>query len=423
MSSSKILLAQLGARRHYQQPVLLHQWGALDTLYTDFYAGDCLPMRVLRHSRLTPHLPATMKRMLDRYTPGLKSAKIVHFPMLGYQYARALRRSDKQNSTAIFVETGKSFCQRIIQHGLGNTDIVYGFNSACLELFEYAKSRGILCILDQTLAERSYYYRTLKTEEAHWSSWLERPFEMTSADQKLTEREQREQDLADQIICGSEFVKNSLIARNVSPEKITVIPLGRVKDSTSLGLNKLNSEKSLFPWKERSDGLHILFAGSVGLRKGIPYLLQALHQLEGVIPFVCKAAGSIELSSKPLEEYSNVCQFLGRVPRSEMASLYNWADVFVLPSLCEGSAMVIYEALNYGLPVITTNNTGSIVRNGLGGWIVPIKNADAISASILELFQYGYGQNFSEKLKAMLEQTETKAISDFRQTILNLQLT
>nr|WP_250566232.1 glycosyltransferase family 4 protein [Adonisia turfae] len=260
-------------------------------------------------------------------------------------------------------------------------------------------------------------------EEACWSGWSESPFTITNADQELVEREQKEQDLADQIICGSEFVKNSLIERNVSPEKITVIPLGRVKDSTSLTFNTPNSKRALFPWKERSDGLHILFAGSVGLRKGIPYLLQALRQLEGVIPFVCKAAGSIELSSKPLEEYSNVCQFLGRVPRSEMASLYNWADVFVLPSLCEGSAMVIYEALNYGLPVITTNNTGSIVRNGLGGWIVPIKNADAISASILELFQYGYGQNFSEKLKDMLKQTETKAISDFRQAILNLQLT
>ncbi|WP_163702700.1 glycosyltransferase [Adonisia turfae] len=416
-------MAQLGARRHYQQPVLLHQWGILNTLYTDLYAGDNLPMRVLRHPRFNPHLPAAMKRMIDRYTLRLKNAKIVHFPMLGYQYAKALRRSDKQNPTTIFVETGKSFCQRIIQHGLDNTDIIYGFNSACLELFEYAKSQGILCILDQTLAERSYYHRTLMIEEACWSGWSESPFTITNADQELVEREQKEQDLADQIICGSEFVKNSLIERNVSPEKITVIPLGRVKDSTSLTFNTPNSKRALFPWKERSDGLHILFAGSVGLRKGIPYLLQALRQLEGVIPFVCKAAGSIELSSKPLEEYSNVCQFLGRVPRSEMASLYNWADVFVLPSLCEGSAMVIYEALNYGLPVITTNNTGSIVRNGLGGWIVPIKNADAISASILELFQYGYGQNFSEKLKDMLKQTETKAISDFRQAILNLQLT
>ena len=61
-----------------------------------------------------------------------------------------------------------------------------------------------------------------------------------------------------------------------------------------------------------------------------------------------------------------------------MTEHYQWGDVFVLPSVCEGSATVIYEALGHGLPVITTPNAGSVVRDGLDGFIVPIRDAAAI---------------------------------------------
>jgi glycosyltransferase involved in cell wall biosynthesis len=61
-----------------------------------------------------------------------------------------------------------------------------------------------------------------------------------------------------------------------------------------------------------------------------------------------------------------------------MAEHYAWADVFLLPSICEGSATGCYEALAAGLPVITTENAGSVVRDGIEGFIVPIRNASAI---------------------------------------------
>jgi len=61
---------------------------------------------------------------------------------------------------------------------------------------------------------------------------------------------------------------------------------------------------------------------------------------------------------------------------------YSWADVFLLPSLCEGSATVCYEALAAGLPVITTPNAGSVVRDGVDGFIVPIRDAEAIAEKL-----------------------------------------
>ena len=69
-----------------------------------------------------------------------------------------------------------------------------------------------------------------------------------------------------------------------------------------------------------------------------------------------------------------------------MKELYAWANVFVLPSICEGSAMVTYEALSWGLPIITTYNTGSIVRDNIDGFIVPIRDSQAIANKLMHLY-------------------------------------
>ncbi|MCJ8278515.1 MAG: glycosyltransferase family 4 protein [Rivularia sp. ALOHA_DT_140] len=382
MSKPKVLIAQLGARKHYQEPLLFHQWGILDSFYTDFYAGNNPIVNLLKQSNVINKLPKIVKKALDRYEPALNEAKIIHFPWFGYKYAQKLKDCKGKDSSSVFMWANTEFSKRILQRGLGNANTIYGFNGASLELFQYAKQRGIRCILDQTLAERSLVHKLLLEEEQLWQGWSTSAFTVSDADLKLAQRERQEQDLADHIICGSEFVKDSLIVRGIDQKKISVVSLGRVKEGQAS--QKIIERKTP---KERGDGLRILFAGQVGLRKGIPYLLEALKQLKGEIPFNCKVAGSIDIQLQYIAEYSDVCQFLGLVPRSTMSELYAWADVFVLPSICEGSAMVTYEALNWGLPIITTDNTGSIVRDRIDGFIVPIRDSEAIAKALLEIFQ------------------------------------
>ena len=57
------------------------------------------------------------------------------------------------------------------------------------------------------------------------------------------------------------------------------------------------------------------------------------------------------------------------------------ADVFVFPSLFEGSAVVTYEALACGLPGIVTAEAGSVVRDGVDGLIVPARDVEALAAA------------------------------------------
>jgi glycosyltransferase involved in cell wall biosynthesis len=78
-------------------------------------------------------------------------------------------------------------------------------------------------------------------------------------------------------------------------------------------------------------------------------------------------------------------EWVGIVPRGEIAAHYQWADVFLLPSLCEGSATVTYEALGAGLPVVVTLSSGSIVEHGVSGFCIPERDAETI-VSALESF-------------------------------------
>jgi glycosyltransferase involved in cell wall biosynthesis len=382
MSNPIVSVAQIGARRHYQQPLIFQKWGILDSFYTDFYAGNIPMIQILKKPSIVNKLPRTLKNTLDRYEPELELSKVIHFPKFGYQYSQKLTKSKGKDLSSISIWATQEFCKRIIEIGLGNANIIYGFKGASLELFEYAKQKGIKCILDQTLAERSLVHQLLLEEENRWSGWSKLPFTVSDADLELVQREQQEQDLADHIICGSQFVKNSLITRGVDESKISVVSLGRIQESQS---SQVISQRRI-P-RERGDGLRILFAGEVCLRKGIPYLLEALKQLKGKIPFTCKIAGGIAIHPERVSEYSDVCDFLGRVPRSQMAELYAWADVFVFPSICEGSAMVTYEALLWGLPMITTPNAGSVIRDTVDGFIIPIRDSEAIAEKLMNLFK------------------------------------
>lgn len=377
----RVLIAQLGARRHYQQPLLFHQWGILESFYTDFYAGEILPKNLLCNSFFKNSLPQKIRKVLDRYDPTLDEDKIIHFPNLAIAYRRKLNKETSQIAS-IHIWMGNKFCTSILNRGFGEANTVYGFNCASLELFRAAKSKGIRCILDQTIAERSLLNSLLLEEQQKWKRWSTKPFTLSDSDIELVQREREEQQLADHIICGSTFVKNSLIDKGIDEDKISIISMGKI-------LKNNNVEKTHFFDKNSSkkrDELKILFAGEVGLRKGIPYLLMALQNLKSVIPFSCKIAGNIALNYKYLEEFKDVCSFIGRVPRSRMNELYSWADVFVLPSICEGSAMVTYEALNYNLPIITTPNSGSIVKDNVDGFIIPIRADIMITQKLIDIY-------------------------------------
>ena len=89
--------------------------------------------------------------------------------------------------------------------------------------------------------------------------------------------------------------------------------------------------------------------------------------------------GLIAGSGRGIAQYRDYFTYRTHVPHIEMPRLFRQADIFVFPSLHEGSALCTYEALACGLPVITTANSGSVVRHGIDGFIVPIRDVEALT--------------------------------------------
>ena len=200
-------------------------------------------------------------------------------------------------------------------------------------------------------------------------------YEMNDDFIEYIEREQQEQTLSDLIICGSEFVKESIRVFSGQAHKTQIIPYG---------IN-LPLPKYIEPWQKSKRKLRVLTVGT-GLRKGTPYILEVAKKLKKIAEF--RLIGSCEnMADSVKKEVVENVNYQGHIARSAVNLHYEWADIFLLPSLCEGSATVTYEALANGVPVIATANTGAIIEHNLDGLIIEQGSADAIEQAILSLYQ------------------------------------
>jgi len=124
----------------------------------------------------------------------------------------------------------------------------------------------------------------------------------------------------------------------------------------------------------------LLFLGTIGLRKGVARLLEAMRRLEGD-PIQLTLAGPTEIDPLAWSARPNV-RWIGAVPRSRVGALYAAADALILPTLSDGFALTQLEAIAHGCPVIASRCCGEVVTPGLNGWLLPSLEPDAIAAMI-----------------------------------------
>ena len=181
---------------------------------------------------------------------------------------------------------------------------------------------------------------------------------------------------ADWIIVNSHFVRDTFEWAGVDTARVKVIYLG-VEPEFVRSIPKRVAGSGEGP-------LRLLFAGEIGQRKGADILFSALSTLRGVewhldllgpiTPVI--AASWSKLLSDPRVEWH------GTVRRQEVAAWMSRADVLVFPSLEEGSARVIFEAMAAGCYVITTRNSGSIVQDGVHGRVVAVGEHEALATAL-----------------------------------------
>ena len=122
----------------------------------------------------------------------------------------------------------------------------------------------------------------------------------------------------------------------------------------------------------------------MNLRKGTPYFLEVAKRLTSQkLRFVM--VGPSALQEAAPRSLSKTVQLTGRVNRAQVIKWLERFDILFFPSTCEGSAGAVMEAMAAGLPVVTSPNSGSLVRDGVDGFVRPYDDVEGYCHCIQKL--------------------------------------
>ena len=249
-------------------------------------------------------------------------------------------------------------------------NIFHGWNHHCLRQLKRAKELGAVTVVERASSH------ILQSQEILKEEYEKHDINVRLLPQMYVEKCLKEYKEADYILVPSEYARQSFLERGFEEKKIVKIPFG--VDHEKFKSQNLKPNKFV-----------VLFVGEIRLGKGVQYLLEAWDKLklrEAELWLVGEEKKDIKRTV--LSRYRNRkdIKHLGFV--KNISELMGRASVFVFPSLDEGSARVTYEAMASGLPVITTPNAGSLVRDSLDGYIIPIQDSEALAERLEFFYKY-----------------------------------
>lgn len=255
-------------------------------------------------------------------------------------------------------------------------DVFHGWNNMCLRSLVKAKKLGVRTVVERASSFILTQSELLKEEYSKFNISYE------PVDKKTIQRCLKEYEEADFIFVPSQFVLESFIKNGYSEKKIKMIPFG-----VDLEKFKPNEDKKITKFR-------VIFVGQVGLRKGVAYLLKAWKELSLEDAELLIVGPVFPDFKKVYEEYKDLSNTTFINYSKETEKLYGDSSVFVFPTIEEGTALAVLDAMAAGLPVITTPNAGSPVRDGEDGFIIPIRNVESLKEKILYFYN-----NFNQTLK------------------------
>jgi alpha-maltose-1-phosphate synthase len=262
---------------------------------------------------------------------------------------------------------------RLIEFNKVKADAVYAYEDGALETFRAAGSRGIKRIYELPIGYWRAGRRILREEAELKPEWAVTLDALWDSDAKH-ERKDEEIRVADHVVVPSAFVRDTLKEHPGFQASVDIVPYGAPL-----------SVPAARPGRRRAPLLRLLYVGHLAQRKGISYLFDAMRQVHGIASLTL--IGKRIMSCPALETELERHDWRGFLPRHEVLRIMSEHDVLVFPSLFEGFALVILEAMAQGLPAITTPNSGAarVIEHKRDGYIVPIRDPEAIAQRIREL--------------------------------------
>lgn len=208
----------------------------------------------------------------------------------------------------------------------------------------------------------------------------------------------------DFILCPSTFVERSFLQKGFAQEKLIKVNFGF--DLASFGNRpqpQVTSDKDVF---------RLLYVGQLNFRKGIRYAVEAFRRLKHPRKEFILVGPSTKTTGLEGMSLPDGVKLTGILKGEELANAYASATAFVLPTIEEGMALVLGEAMASGLPIVTTTHSGGedLISDGVEGYITPPADAEALLQAFEKL------ASDPERTKAMGRAARHKAseLGDWR---------
>jgi glycosyltransferase involved in cell wall biosynthesis len=269
-------------------------------------------------------------------------------------------------SLARFVELHDLLVSR---HLSADVSLFHGWSQASERSMSRAKQLGALATLQRGSAHIEYQRDILEEEYDIQGLKGELPH------RNIVAREMREYDIADYVFVPSEFARQTFLAKGFPQQKLVRVPLGV-------------SLTDFYPTGNQDGVFRVIYAGTMSLRKGVHYLLQAFAELALPNAELWLVGTMLPEMRGFFHKYDGVFRYFGKVPQAQLRELYGRCSVFALCSIEDGFGVVLTQAMACGLPAICTTNSGGpdVLEDGQEGYAIPIRDVQTLKERALFLY-------------------------------------
>jgi glycosyltransferase involved in cell wall biosynthesis len=255
-----------------------------------------------------------------------------------------------------------------------NFDVVHGFSGVCEEVFRSKPRNRVVRMLVRGSAHIEEQYEILLEEQRRTGHRAYLPSFW------MRQREIREYQLADCIIVLSKYAYDSFVRQGVSHAKLRLLRLGTQHSVFRPNATTISERCQRIRNNEK---LRVLTIGTFSLRKGGFDFVEIARRTCEIATF--RFVGAVlPRATKLAQEASKYIKFVPKVTQFELPPHYNWGDVFLFPTLEDGYAVVLAQALAAGLPILSTVNCAApdLVTYDATGWVFPIRQPELFTEKI-----------------------------------------
>jgi glycosyltransferase involved in cell wall biosynthesis len=245
----------------------------------------------------------------------------------------------------------------------------YLFTQVAHETLRWARAEGVPTAIDNPNGHIRNFKQVCDREMLRWFG---RTFNQHPTPAML-ERVEAEYELVDRVRVYSEWGRRSMTQFGVPADKVHIVP-----QSINLERYRPPSDRP-----NRVGPLRVCYVGSLDLRKGFAYLLQAIRAVgaQHIALEIVGATGDsycARLFERERFGLNVVC-----APGDALAA-YQRAELLVVPTLEDGLPFVLVEGLACGLPAIVTEEAGAAecIQPGRSGWVIPAAQVEPLTEAL-----------------------------------------